>query len=225
MSTTSCMPCGSWKRSSTKCAIPVSLSRHNTTTSKKPKAERGLSKLGSQFVMKETGIRFLPVGTESRDVSPVRHTVTISRNEASERTRRRHLRKAQQAVGAVLDEVAPNQPGELWHSLVPSLNMQFSSDSESEDEEVDNVLINALTECYSNASTWDTRRQILSIMADKVTFRTLKKWIPGLTRVTTPGVILNLRKKMYQDRQPQAKKPSEGNTLLCYESLLPKCRC
>ena len=52
----------SWKRSSTKCAIPVSLSRHNTTTSKKPKAERGLSKLGSQFVMKETEI-FLLVGT------------------------------------------------------------------------------------------------------------------------------------------------------------------
>ncbi|XP_078377327.1 uncharacterized protein LOC144660537 [Oculina patagonica] len=53
---------------------------------------------------------------ESRDVSPVRHTVTIPWNaEASERTRRRHLRKAQQAVGAVLDEVAPNQPGELWH--------------------------------------------------------------------------------------------------------------
>ena len=44
----------SWKRSSTKCAIPVSLSRHNTTTSKKRKAERGLSKLGSKFVMKET---------------------------------------------------------------------------------------------------------------------------------------------------------------------------
>ncbi|KAL9970476.1 hypothetical protein ACROYT_G022855 [Oculina patagonica] len=113
-----------------------------------------------------------------------------------ERTRRRHLRKAQQAVGAVLDEVAPNQPGELWHSLVPSLNKQFSSDSESEDEDLDNVLMNALTECYSNASTWDTRRQILSIMADKVTFRTLKKWIPGLTRVTTPGVILNLRKNV-----------------------------
>ena len=52
----------SWKRSSTKCVIPVSLSRHSTTTTKKPKAERGLSKLGSQFVMKETGI-FLPVGT------------------------------------------------------------------------------------------------------------------------------------------------------------------
>ena len=93
---------------------------------------------------------------ENRDVSPVRHTVTISWNEASERTRRRHLCKAQQAVSAVLDEVAPNQPDKLWQSLVPSLNKQFSSDSDSEDEDVDNVLMNALTECYSNASTWDT---------------------------------------------------------------------
>ena len=118
----------------------------------------------------------------TRDVSPVRHTVTVPWDEASERTRRRHLRKAQQAVGAVLEEVAPKQSEKLWYSLVPSLNQQFSSDSESEEKDVDNVLMNSLTECYSNASAWDTRRQILSIMADKVTFQTLKKWIPDLTR-------------------------------------------
>ena len=51
----------SWKRSSPKCSIPVSLSKHNATFAKKPKAERGLSKYGSQIVLKETGI-FLPVG-------------------------------------------------------------------------------------------------------------------------------------------------------------------
>ena len=45
----------------------------------------------------------------SRDVSPVRHTVTVPWDEASERTRRRHLRKTQQAVSAVLEEVAPKQ--------------------------------------------------------------------------------------------------------------------
>ena len=119
---------------------------------------------------------------ESKDVSPVRHTVRVPWNESSERTRRRHLRKAKQAVSAVLDEVAPNQSEKLWHSLVPSLNQQFASDSESQDEDVDNVLMNALTKCYSNASTWDTRRQILTVMADKATFRTLNKWIPDLTR-------------------------------------------
>ena len=51
----------SWKRSSPKCSIPVSLSKHNETFTKKPNAERGLSKSGSQVVLKETGI-FLPVG-------------------------------------------------------------------------------------------------------------------------------------------------------------------
>jgi len=119
---------------------------------------------------------------DSRDISPVRHTVTVPWDDASERTRRRHLRKAQQAVGAVLEEVAPKQSGKLWNSLVPSLNQIFSTESESEDKDVDNVLMKALTECYSNASAWDTRRQILSIMADKVTFQTLKTWIPDLTR-------------------------------------------
>ena len=108
----------------------------------------------------------------SRDVSPVRHTVTVPWDEASERTRRRHLRKTQLAVSAVLEEVAPKQSEKLWYSLVPSLTQKFSTDSESEDTDVDNVLMNALTECYSNASTWDTRRQILSIMADKMTFQT-----------------------------------------------------
>ena len=118
----------------------------------------------------------------SRDVSPVRHTVTVPWNKASERTRRRHLRKTQQAVSAVLEEAAPKQSEKLWCSLVPSLTQKFCTDIESEDKDVDNMLWNALTECYSNASAWDTRRQILSIMADKVTFQTLKKWIPDLTR-------------------------------------------
>jgi len=64
---------------------------------------------------------------DSRDISPVRHTVTISWDEASERTRSHHLRKAQQAVGAVLEEVAPKQSEKLWYSLVPSLNEKFST--------------------------------------------------------------------------------------------------
>ena len=76
--------------------------------------------------------------------------------------------------------VAPKQSEKLWHVLVPSFNRQFPTDCESEDKGVDNVLMNALTECCSNASTWDTRRQTLLIMADKVTFQTLKNyWVQG----------------------------------------------
>ena len=46
---------------------------------------------------------------ESKDISPVKFTLKTPWSEASERTRRRHTRKAKQAFVAVLDEVAPNQ--------------------------------------------------------------------------------------------------------------------
>ena len=40
----------------------------------------------------------------------------------------------------------------------------------------------ALAECYMNASAWQARRQILSIVADKLQLRTVRRWIPDLTR-------------------------------------------
>ena len=100
--------------------------------------------------------------------------------DASERTRRRHVRKARQAITAALDEIAPNQLRHLWKAIVSKpLEPQNASE---EEEDVDNVLMEALTECYANANRWDTKRQILSIMADKVSYRTLLKWIPNLSR-------------------------------------------
>ena len=101
--------------------------------------------------------------------------------EASERTKRRHTRKAKQAVDAVLDEVAPNQSDQLWQSLVTSKSMGQHPSSDDE-ERADEVLMQALAECYKNANNWQTRRQILSIMADKVSYKALQKWIPNLTR-------------------------------------------
>ena len=98
-----------------------------------------------------------------------------------ERTRRRHIRKANQAVDAVLDEVAPNKSDQLWKSLVASKSLDQHPVNDN-DERVDEVLMEALAECYRNASNWRTRRQILSIMVDKVSYKTLKKWIPNLTR-------------------------------------------
>ena len=81
----------------------------------------------------------------------------------------------------MLDEVAPNQSDQLWQSLVTSKSFgqhPFNDDEEREDE----VLMQALAECYRNANNWQTRRQILSIMADKVSYKALHKWIPNLTR-------------------------------------------
>ncbi|XP_078696170.1 uncharacterized protein LOC144924634 [Branchiostoma floridae x Branchiostoma belcheri] len=47
---------------------------------------------------------------------------------------------------------------------------------------VDSDLLQAMTECYNHADSWAVRRQILSIMADKVQLKQLQMFIPGLTR-------------------------------------------
>ena len=122
---------------------------------------------------------------ETKYISPVRYPATVPWSEASARTRRRHLRKARQAVGAVLEEVAPHQSEQLWKTLTTyhSLEHEDSSCSEEDAEvDVDEVLMSALADCYNNSSTWQVRRQILSIVADKFTFRTIRRWIPDLTR-------------------------------------------
>lgn len=111
----------------------------------------------------------------------MRYPMKTQWDEASERTRRRHTRKAKQAVDAVLDEVAPNQSVQLWQSLVSSKSLEQHPFGESA-AGIDEVLMEALAECYRNANNWQTRRQILSIMSDKVTYKALQKWIPNLTR-------------------------------------------
>ena len=42
--------------------------------------------------------------------------------------------------------------------------------------------MDTLANCYKSANEWDSRRQILSIMADKVNLATIQQWILDLTR-------------------------------------------
>ena len=46
---------------------------------------------------------------------------------------------------------------------------------------LDKELMYTLENCHKNANERDSRRQILSIMADKVSLATIQQWIPGLT--------------------------------------------
>ena len=47
---------------------------------------------------------------------------------------------------------------------------------------LDSTLMEAIKECYANADHWSTRRQILSVVADKMSFKEIKTWIPDLSR-------------------------------------------
>ena len=72
------------------------------------------------------------------------------------------------------EEIAPESSEELLRAVQES-SMGGESD-------LDSTLLEALVECYHNADHWSNRRQILSIIADKVSFTTLQKWIPGISR-------------------------------------------
>lgn len=117
----------------------------------------------------------------SRDISPIRSKLNTTWHFTKERTKRHYTRKARQAVHAVIEEIAPGETDSLWEALVSSRGIarQFPLDTE---DHADTTLIEALAECYNNAGHWSTRRQILSILADKVSFKVLKRWIPNLTR-------------------------------------------
>ena len=92
---------------------------------------------------------------ESKDISPVRYPATVPWSEASARTRRRHLRKARQAVGAVLEEVALHQSRQLWKTLTTYHSLEHEDSSCSEegaDIDVGEVLVSTLADCYNNSS-------------------------------------------------------------------------
>ena len=122
-----------------------------------------------------------------RDVSPVRHQLLTSWDSIARRTQRYHIRKARRVVITALEDIAPGNAEIVLNKLV------ISNDVAETEDEVDLTLVDALAECYKNASHWSTRRQILLIIVDKVSYRTLQSWIPGFM---SPGNTLTCMKEM-----------------------------
>ena len=125
---------------------------------------------------------------ERTDASPVRSQLRTSWVVASDRTKRYYTRKAGQAVAAMVSDISPRESGPLLHEVISSdaLRHQLSSGEDSTDDKcVDETLMLALAECYDAASSWETRRPILSIMADKVRKRIIR-YIPGSLSTATP---------------------------------------
>ena len=118
----------------------------------------------------------------SRDVSPVRSQLQTSWEKTSGRTKRYYTRKASQGVAALVQDMTPHETGPLFRALCSSDALRRQLSDEDNMDNMDVTLMEALAECYQATSRWETRRQILSIMADKVRYKTLLKFIPGLTK-------------------------------------------
>ena len=82
----------------------------------------------------------------------------------------------------MLDVIAPENSQELWKEPCERHNAckerQEVGEGRSEKEM---KLLGAFAESYLNAQHWSTRRQILSLMTDKLTVKELREFIPTVT--------------------------------------------
>ena len=99
--------------------------------------------------------------------------------DAGARTRGNHMKKAKDTIVAALDVITPGDAALLWDALQSSMLVDKELGS---GECADRKYLEALAETYKNASSWDTRRQVLSTMADLVPFKCLQRYLPGVTK-------------------------------------------
>ena len=89
-----------------------------------------------------------------------------------------YVSKATSAIVAALEVITPGDAGHLWTAVQSSRGVETALGIE---DNIDRKYLEALAETYQHATSWDTRRQVLAIIADLVPYRDIKKFIPGLT--------------------------------------------
>lgn len=110
----------------------------------------------------------------SRDYSPVRYCLKSKWSDASERTKREHLRKLEQGVQAVMQSIVPGQEDEVLKDLIKRLSKDTSSSKHDES-------MQALVAAYGLAEDKATKLQILSIIVDLFTHPQIKEFLPEVT--------------------------------------------
>lgn len=96
----------------------------------------------------------------------------------SVRTKNDRVSKAKDVIVATMEVICPKDPGSLWEALKSSKKVekalkidQYFSDTK---------YLNALADSYDHATGWDTRRQVLSVMADLVPYHIIQLHLPGM---------------------------------------------
>lgn len=105
--------------------------------------------------------------------------------EHSERTKRLYINKACDIISVVIKLIYPSDPGGLWKSLKYNTCMDSALGTVPEEHQIspeESKYLQSLSNAYENATTWATRKQILSVMADLAPYKTLVKFFPGLTQ-------------------------------------------
>ena len=120
--------------------------------------------------------------------------------EVSVRTRQRYVQRTGEIVAAVLNVISANNAPHLWKALQSSsaLNQQLGLHHASLPSET--AYLEALAEAYSNADSWGTRRQVLSVRTGVASFKAISEFIPGLTQYRY--TMANLHHVQYGQNAP-----------------------
>ena len=98
-----------------------------------------------------------------------------------ERTHRRYIQRTSEIISSVLKVVYPGNPGCLWSQLQASTAISEMLGDEAVCSPSDRSYLEGLAEAYKNSAAWDTRRQILSVMAGIASYKAISLFIPGIT--------------------------------------------
>ncbi|MES1923405.1 hypothetical protein MHBO_004971, partial [Bonamia ostreae] len=99
------------------------------------------------------------------DVSPVKK-LNNPLSKSSERTKKRYMDKAQQCFTAMIETIAPNEADVIWNSII-----NYQAERCAQPSEDSNMLKNI----YLNAENWQFRRQVLSIIVERMFLEEAKK--------------------------------------------------
>ena len=132
----------------------------------------------------------------------------IEWDKASKKTQQRYEQRSAEIVTAVLKVIYPGAASQLWNALKESktINSLLEIDPEDETSQPTNKYLEALAESYKNAKSWDTRRQILSVMAGIASYKEVLRYIPGLSQYRYS--IANLHRKQFGRGAPVPKETS-----------------
>ena len=72
--------------------------------------------------------------------------------------------------------------------------------------QTEKLYLEALAEAYNNAVSWDTRRQVLSIMSGVASYNVISMYIPGLTKYRY--TVANLHRLQFGRGAPAPKQPT-----------------
>lgn len=99
--------------------------------------------------------------------------------EASESTRRSRVKTTGAVIVAALKVIAPGDAAPLWQAVQHSAFVEQALGLEK--HLADKKYLEALAETYRHATSWETRRQALSVMADLVPYEAIERYLPGIS--------------------------------------------